>query len=314
MVHNARSNSSAIGLLLCLAIIVFSVSIDTQATDLQMVQLPFVLKGYPLPLSGQIAFVAGRDVDPEIFLMDYDGNNLIQLTDNSVADGAPDWSPDGSMIAYRSNLIDDVHEIYVMDANGANITRLTTIGGCESPKWSPDGLRIAFACYSQGYTLYVMDADGGNLLQLTQTYTDIQDLTWSPDSEQIAFASMFTSPEGVFVIDAQGGLPQLILEHEYVSGVAWSPDGRHLALTIMTTPSYTHDLFLYELDSEVLSRLTTTETNHFSPEWFPGGKYLVYQGYLDDHMTCYIYSISQDGTQLVQISAGGSDYAPDWTP
>ena len=314
MMHKTRSYSIAVSLVLCLVALILGLSTAAQAEDTHIVQMPFVLKDYPLQLSGQVVFVSNRDVDPEIYLMDYDGSNLVQLTYNNVADSSPDWSPDGTHIVYSSNLIDDVREIYVMDADGENIVRLTTIGECNYPKWSPDGGRIAFTCHNLGDILYTMDPDGGNLLPITPTINDIQELTWSPDSEQIAFSTMFSSPAGIYVIDAEGGTPQPIFEREYVSGVAWSPDGRWLAMNSMTIPSYTHDLFLYDLENETLTRLTNTVTNHFSPNWFPGGQYLVFQGFLEDAMTSYIYTIAQNGTHLQQISDGGSDYGPDWKP
>ena len=65
------------------------------------------------------------------------------------------------------------HEIYVMDANGSNIQRLTTAktdtGSWQGqPVWSPDGRRIAFVSDRDGnQEIYVMDADGGNVERLT---------------------------------------------------------------------------------------------------------------------------------------------------
>ena len=314
MIRKSRSYFIPVSLMLCLALFILALSVDAQAQDPQLVQLPFVLKGYPVQLSGQVVFTSNRDGDPEIFRMDYDGSNLVQLTENSCKDSSPDWSPDGTKIAFISDRIDDVDEVYVMDADGTNIMRLTTVGECTSPKWSPDGLRIAFICHNLGDMIYTMHPDGSNLFPLTQTYPDIQDLTWSPDSEQIAFSTYFYTPPGVYRLDAAGGTPQLVLEHEFTGGVAWSPDGRWLAMNIMIAPAYIHNLYLYDLENEILNPLTNTTTNHFSAEWFPLGQYLVFHAFLEDQTTSNIYTIAQNGTQLVQISDGGIDYSPDWTP
>ena len=69
---------------------------------------------------------------------------LLRLTNSAASDVLPVWSPDGSKIAFSSNR-DGKNEIYVMDANGGNLTRLTNnLADDDVPRWSPDGRRIAF--------------------------------------------------------------------------------------------------------------------------------------------------------------------------
>ena len=74
----------------------------------------------------------------------------------------PAWSPDGTRIAFGSD-----HEgfrgIYVMDADGSNIQRLSdTRAGENCPEWSPDGTKLVFASWRDGDgEIYIMDADGG---------------------------------------------------------------------------------------------------------------------------------------------------------
>src|SRR5882724_6848758 len=74
--------------------------------------------------NGKIAFASNRDGDSEIFTMNADGTNQLQLTNNVSADNTPAWSPDGKKIAFLSNR-DGNGEIYVMNADGSNQTRLT---------------------------------------------------------------------------------------------------------------------------------------------------------------------------------------------
>ena len=129
----------------------------------------------------QIAFVSHRDGNPEIYVMDADGGNPRNLTNNRDKDYSPSWSPDGKRIVFMSNrdghLRDDIpgistYEIYVMDADGGNPQNLTNDPRDDrNPSWSPDGKRIAFASDRDGFKnddliitdeIYVMDADGGN--------------------------------------------------------------------------------------------------------------------------------------------------------
>ena len=73
--------------------------------------------------------------------MNAGGDNQARLTNNNEFDGDPSWSPDGSEIAFSSERGEGHTEIYVMDADGSNQTRLTNYPGSEegegSPAWSP---------------------------------------------------------------------------------------------------------------------------------------------------------------------------------
>jgi Tol biopolymer transport system component len=111
------------------------------------------------------------------------------LTGNSLGgDEYPAWSPDGTKIAFHSHR-DGNWEIYVMNADGSEQTRLTHNPGEDTyPTWSPDGSRLVFNSATVGYTnIYVINADGTGLTQLTSDPAPEYDPSWSPDGSMIAF-------------------------------------------------------------------------------------------------------------------------------
>ena len=119
---------------------------------------------------------------------------VTSLTYHSRSDYSPAWSPDGQRIAFVS-FRDGNYEIYVMNADGSEITRLTDTSRYAarvfdgSPAWSPDGQRIAFQSDRDGnYEIYVMYADGSAPTRLTDG-SDNGNPVWSPDGQRIAFTS-----------------------------------------------------------------------------------------------------------------------------
>ena len=146
----------------------------------------------------QIVFGSTRDGNPEIYVMDADGNNQIRLTYHWEMDIQPSWSPDGGRIAFASNRNGGNYQIYVMDSNGKNVRRLTAGINDRNPAWSPGGQKIAFTGIgdeeigreNRKAKIYVVTPDGTNLKKLAGHIpsTDL-DPAWSPDSQRIVFAS-----------------------------------------------------------------------------------------------------------------------------
>ena len=154
--------------------------------------------------------------DEEIYVMDADGTNVRQLTDNGDFDSAPAWSPDGTKIAFEKAAAGtfvpgvpaepgkeaEEKDIYVMDADGSNVRQLTDSPGLdEGPVWSPDGTKIAFSSDRDGQQeLYVMNADGTNPRRLTDNPARDE----SPDWQGLRFDNKGHEPCGDVSLAAGG--------------------------------------------------------------------------------------------------------------
>ena len=140
------------------------------------------------PDGTKIAFASSRDTNPEIYVMDPNGSNVVRLTHDSAADGQPAWSPDGTKIAFATDR-DRNNEIYVMNANGSGALNLTNNPGSDlAPSWSPGGTKIAFQSNREtDYAVWVMNADGSSPTRLTDPSTSAGAPSWSPDGTRIAY-------------------------------------------------------------------------------------------------------------------------------
>ena len=172
------------------------------------------------PDGSKIAFTNFLGATPEIAVMNADGSNRVNLTDNSATDMSPAWSPDGTRIAFVSNrdfpgLVGDQSlgfEIYVMNADGSNQTRLTNNNFRDSdPTWSPDSNKIAFTSTRDGnFEIYSMNSNGGNQVNLTNHSSSDFDPVWSPDGNRIAFLSFRDTPmtnQEIFQMNVDGTNP-----------------------------------------------------------------------------------------------------------
>ena len=114
------------------------------------------------PDGRQIAFtISWHGKKRDIYVMNIDGDQLRQLTNHPAEDHAPAWSPDGRRIVFYSDR-DKLPGIFVMDADGANLKRLTT-GSHDYPAWSPEGTQIAVWMRGDPPGIGVMKAGGHGL-------------------------------------------------------------------------------------------------------------------------------------------------------
>lgn len=181
-------------------------------------------------------------------------------------------------------------DLYTMNSNGSEMTRLTTIGyGNFEPVWSPDGSQIAFTHDKGEYAeIYVMNADGSNIRNLTNnTGQRIFDVNpaWSADGKQIAFLSQQErgAKAAIYIMNADGSDRRLLVRDtvfEAPSSVrfAWSPDGEKIAFSYpQCSGSPGVDIVLVSSDGTNLRKLLTLEQyGPFELCWSPDSKYLAY--------------------------------------
>ena len=180
--------------------------------------------------NGRIVFTSVRDGDMEIYSMDGDGGDVRRLTNRQGPDGGPFFSADGSKIVFRGREIPDGEEyedykrlldqglwrptsleIFVMDADGSNLTQITDLGGASfGPFFHPDGERIIFSSNwhnpdGRNFDLFIVSIDSNELERITFNETFDGFPMFSPDGSQLVFASnRDAAAEGdtnVFIVD-----------------------------------------------------------------------------------------------------------------
>ncbi|HEY0303819.1 MAG TPA: hypothetical protein VGC44_02550, partial [Longimicrobiales bacterium] len=244
---------------------------DTWTPDL-MLQVKRVSNARPSPDGSRVAFlVAAPSMSADtsewvsqVWVVNADGSNALQLTRAAKSASAPDWSPDGKWIAFLSNRTGS-NQLYRIPVAGGEAEQLTTQNGAVSSfRWSPDGQSIAFAVTDPKTAdeekadkerrdafvveenhklsrLHVLTLSDRKSRALETGATHVTQYNWSPNNQDIAFTHAATplvfDNQDVSVINvASGGLTKIAATRAHENGAFFSPDGRSLAYTASDDP------------------------------------------------------------------------------
>lgn len=149
-----------------------------------------------------------------IFVARADGSGREQLTSQKAgSDTAPVWSPDGTRIAFVSDRDGRFPELYLMNADGTGVKRLTTNALIDAnPSWSPDGTRVVFerCCENGTSDLFTIDVTTRAEVGVTASASSQEfDPSWSPDGIRIAYVAFEVGQSNIdiWVVNADGSSP-----------------------------------------------------------------------------------------------------------
>ena len=262
-------------------------------------------------LNGKIAFQTQRTGNFEIFLMNPDGTNLVNISNNPAIDANPHWSLDGTKIAFDSTRDGDT-EIYVMNANGTNQTRLTFSALIDgSPSFSPDGTKIVFQSRRTGnFEIFVMNADGTNQTQLTNAAGNDLHPSFSPDGTKIIFDSLRDGNAEIYIMNADGSNETRLTNNPTADQApSFSPNGKKVAFQRHVNSQA--QIMTMNPDGSNQTQLTSTSSSKFSPVFSADGNSISFVAGTNNDEEIFI--MRADGTGPNQITSSvGDDISAAW--
>jgi Tol biopolymer transport system component len=242
------------------------------------------------PDGSKIAFIkdnpgpiATRARFSQIYAMNIDGSNKINLTQNTLGDLGPStvsWSVDSKKVIFTSSNsfnTNAANGTFIVDPDGNNLNSLTgDLVWLSRPK-SPDGKKVAYVLFtSTNINVYTRWTDGTNeTLVFTAPSTppwgesSLGAVIWSPDGSKLALTSNYTGVNEIYVMDADGKNRQRIGQGNIP---IWSPDGTKIAFSTVGnsfnfSSSRLNEIYVANIDGSNLVRLTNNDLPDIAHSW-----------------------------------------------
>ncbi len=262
-----------------------------------------------------------------VFTLRADGRRVRRLTHGRYRDLSPQWSPDGSRIAFIRDRLrgsgDD--KLWVMRPNGSDKRKLHQARAIESLEWSPDGSRLVVGIWEEGERdLYLVDVCDGGVTRLTHTSDEDEwSPSWSPDGELIAYAAERSwDDSNVYTIRPDGSDRTALTDDGRSSAPEWSPDGRHIAFTSsrddQTESDYGPLTEVYVMDGNGDAE---TRVSNIPASWDSGLSWLtddrlVWRAAYYDRRDTEIFAARIDGTGQTKLTdnVGFHEVSPEPSP
>lgn len=270
--------------------------------------------------------------DGDLWTVPPDGTDGRRLTSDLPGKALdPSWSPDGTRLLFVVESDERPREggdfdMYVVNADGSGLTRLTTDGLSIEPSWSPDGTQIAYShMYAEGTnrSIWVMNADGSEAHPFTSCgppeCLGDSSPAWSPDGQRVAFVRVSGAgavvPVGVMVwpADRSGNESSISLPGaSEVTDLAWAPDGTQIAFgSDLDGPG----IYIMNPDGSGIRQLThDAEVGPLDLAWSPDGTRIAYTSSPRGGDGVALFLLDVATSSISQIGDAGDVCCPAWQP
>ncbi len=261
----------------------------------------------------RILFSRGNREKREIFLVDYDGENLKQVTRNGSINLAPCWSPDSNRACYTS-YYQGRQRLLILDGKTGRSERVSDFPGLNvGASWDPRSGGLVVTLSRDGNAeIYRIDGKGGIVQRLTHGPSIECSPDFDPTGQQVVFTSDRTGRPQIYVMDREGAnRRRLSYEGDYNDSADWSPRGDRIAYVCRIAGRF--QVFTIEPDGSNLQQITFSQDgNNEDPSWAPDGRHLVVSSDRSGQTSLWVLDV-EGGTARRLTSGAEDDTCPDWS-
>jgi PKD repeat protein len=258
-------------------------------------------------ITGEFAFVTNRDGNNEIYVVNADGSNPVNVSSNGADDTDPAWSPDGTRLAFTSNRQGDF-DLHILNISDGTVTQITFDSTDDTqPRWSPDGSRLAYTRTSGGNSdIYFVNLSDNSTSPWLATDANESYPTWSPDGSQIAYES----GQEIFVANVNDTNTATNITNDAGNDTqpSWGADN---LIAFASNRDGDFEIHIMGADGSNVQKLTDNNVSDGFPNWVPNGNRIVYTSELATDgsggaSNLNIYTMRSDGSEQAPYTTDGS--------
>ena len=269
------------------------------------------LTGHSGPFLTRFAFVGTSTRHKELYLSDFDGHDVKQITHYGTITLSPRWSPTGNRMMYTS-FRDSATVLFVHDIQNGLAKKLSDRKGLNiAAAWMPSGQELALTLTISGNPdIFLIDTNGKILKRLTKNWGIDVSPAFSPDGKKMAFVSNRSGSPQIYVLDLDNnGIERLTFEGNYNTSPAWSKLNR---IVFAGSTNGRFDIYTIAPDGMDLQKITHNQGNNEDPCWSPDGRYMAFSSNRVDG-NYHIFIANANGENQRQVTfVQGDQLSPSW--
>ncbi len=268
---------------------------DSDGSNVEQLTFDETDKSYPMwsPDGTRLLYVADGGFGPynnrynlDIWVMNADGSDPVNLTQYQGNDDDPIWSPDGSRILFVTERFGGAKQLMTMNADGSDQTKLSDEFEEYNPTFSPDGQQIIFTgtfFYTLNVRYTAEETPEDTVPPKEYGFTELWDIrwsetdrigkgmmpAWSPDGSYIAFIRTTGNNRHVYLVDVEskGATVVRLFDQGLNFDPAWSPDSHWIVFT--STKDGNEELYIMDFGGRFVTNLTDNPANDRQANWQP---------------------------------------------
>ena len=260
----------------------------------------------------------------EIYMMDFDGQNVRQLTRDGNLALSPNWAHDGRRMLFTSYKPavrggPTNPNLYMFDMlTGQRRLLSAAIGLNTGGSFHPKENLIAYTFSQSGKArpeIYLLDLNSNTRKPITRTQFFTVEPSWAPDGNRLVYSSSQTGRPHIFVANRDGSSPKrLTFAGVYNSSPNWSPRGDKIVFSGQETQGIHFNIFLIDPNGSNLVRLTDGSQSSENPVFSADGRHIAYSSNQTGNYRIYV--MTARGTKIRAISPTGLGPCkqPAWSP
>ena len=263
------------------------------------------------PATNTVAFSRLTGDYWQVWTMQPDGSQTVQITASPADKRYPCWAGDGRKLFFRTNN----NQVFSLNLDsGEESIVLPTMGLNGGVVPSPDGTELLFPRFrtqvKDAANLWLTNSDGKDGRMLTRDAGLQYDPTWSPDGRQIAYISGFGyRTDELYIIDSDGKNKHRLTDNKAIDLLpAFAPDGRTITYVSDITGNY--EIWTMDIEGGNRRQLTDSKGIDTRPCWSPDGKKKMFVS--NRSRTQQIWIENSDGSSPRQLTTGLASMDPAW--